>query len=42
MSQHFLLSARARTLSLGVVLRMSAEEAERAFVGIRWRRHSLD
>jgi hypothetical protein len=36
MSQHFLLSARARTLSLGAVLRMSTEEAERAFVRIRW------
>jgi transposase-like protein len=36
MSQHFLLSARARTLSLGAVLRMTVEEAERRFVGIRW------
>src|SRR5580693_4548387 len=36
MSQHFLLTARARTLSLGAVLRMSTEEAERAFARIRW------
>jgi transposase-like protein len=36
MSQHFLLSSRARNLSLGAVLRMTTEEAERRFVGIRW------
>jgi transposase-like protein len=36
MSQHFLLSARARSLSLSAVLRMTGEEAERAFVSIRW------
>ena len=36
MSQHFLLSAKARTLSLAAVLRMSEEEAETAFVCIRW------
>lgn len=36
MSQHFLLSAKARTLSLASVLRMSEEEAETAFVSIRW------
>ncbi|HUB45135.1 MAG TPA: IS1595 family transposase [Acetobacteraceae bacterium] len=36
MSQHFLLSARARTLSLGQVLRMSNEEAEQAFIRVRW------
>src|SRR5271167_3548985 len=36
MSQHFLLSAKARTLSLASVLRMTDEEAETAFVRIRW------
>ncbi len=36
MSSHFLLSAKARTLSLSAVLRMGDEEAERAFVRIRW------
>ena len=36
MSSHFLLSAKARTLSLASVLRMSDEEAEAAFVAIRW------
>ena len=36
MSQHFLLSARARTLSLATVLRMSDEEAETAFRALRW------
>jgi transposase-like protein len=36
MSQHFLLSAKARTLSLSAVLRMSDEEAERAFIRVRW------
>src|ERR1039458_4550003 len=36
MSQHFLLSARARTLSLGAVLRMTDAEVESAFMGIRW------
>jgi transposase-like protein len=36
MSQHFLLSAAARTLSLGAVARMSDEEAHATFVGIRW------
>src|ERR1035441_8849801 len=35
MSQHFLLSARARTLSLGAVLRMTDQEVESAFMGIR-------
>jgi hypothetical protein len=38
MSQHFLLSAR--TLSLGSVLRMSNEEAETAFQGLR--RHATE
>lgn len=36
MSQHFLLSAKARTLSLASVLRMTIEEAEAAFRQIRW------
>ncbi len=36
MPQHFLLSAKARTLSLASVLRMSDEEAEATFRRIRW------
>src|SRR6185312_7199059 len=36
MSQHFLLSAAARTLSLASVARMSEEEARAAFQAIRW------
>jgi transposase-like protein len=36
MSQHFLLSAKARTLSLAKVARMSDEEATEAFRLIRW------
>lgn len=36
MSQHFLLSAKARTLSLAAVLRMTDEEAEAAFIRVRW------
>jgi transposase-like protein len=36
MSQHFLLSPHAKTLPLAAVLRMSDEEAEAAFVRIRW------
>jgi transposase-like protein len=36
MSQHFLLSARARTLSLASVMRMTDEEAETTFIGLRW------
>ena len=36
MSQHFLLSAKARTLSLSAVLRMSDEQAEAIFIGLRW------
>lgn len=35
-SQHFLLSAAAKTLSLSAVARMSDEEARDAFKGIRW------
>jgi transposase-like protein len=36
MSQHFLLSSRAKTLSLATVFRMSDEEAEKTFRAIRW------
>jgi ribosomal protein L37AE/L43A len=36
MSQHFLLSAAARTLSLSAVARMSDEEAHAKFTAIRW------
>jgi transposase-like protein len=36
MPRHFLLSSRAKTLSLGSVLRMSDEEAEQTFIGLRW------
>ncbi len=36
MSQHFLLSSRAKTLSIKEVLRMSDEEAEETFRQIRW------
>jgi transposase-like protein len=36
MSQHFLLSTKARTLSLASVMRMSDQEAETMFAAIRW------
>jgi transposase-like protein len=36
MSQHFLLSSAARTLSVGKVARMSQEEAETVFAKVRW------
>ena len=36
MSQHFLLSSAARSLSLAKVARMSDEEARDAFRLIRW------
>lgn len=36
MSQHFLLSAAARTLSLVKVMRMSDEQARETFKAIRW------
>lgn len=36
MSQHFLLSAKARTLSLAKVLRLSETEASETFRKIRW------
>src|SRR5580658_4465019 len=40
MSSHFLLSARARTLSLATVLRLTDAEAEQAFMLVRW--HATD
>jgi hypothetical protein len=36
MWQHFLLSAKARTLSLASVARMSEEEARDMFRKVRW------
>ncbi len=39
MSQHFLLSTAARSLSLAKVARMSDEEANDAFRLIRWTRY---
>lgn len=36
MPQHFLLSAAARTLSIAKVLRMTDQDAEQVFAGIRW------
>jgi transposase-like protein len=36
MAQHFLLSAAARTLSLGQVIRMTKTEAETVFRKLRW------
>ena len=36
MAQHFLLSSRAKTLSLATVFRMSDAEAETAFRKVRW------
>ena len=36
MAQHFLLSARARTLSLAKVMRLSEDEAYAAFKAVRW------
>ena len=36
MSSHFLLSARARTLSVASVARLSEEEARATFRAIRW------
>ncbi len=36
MSQHFLLSSRAKTLNLASVFRMSDEAAEKAFRLVRW------
>lgn len=36
MSQHFLLSAKARTLSIATVARMTEDEARKTFQAIRW------
>src|SRR6202048_18974 len=36
MPQHFLLSSRAKTLTLASVMRMSDEEVERVFIRLRW------
>src|SRR5436853_7417541 len=36
MSQHFLLSSAAKSLTLGQVARISDEEAERVFIRLRW------
>jgi transposase-like protein len=36
MPQHFLLSRAAKTLKLAHAMRLSNEEAETAFMGIRW------
>ena len=36
MSQHFLLSRQAKTLSLTMVFRMSDEQAEATFRSVRW------
>ncbi len=39
MAQHFLLSAKARTLSIGAVARMTDEAVETTFKAIRWADH---
>ncbi len=36
MASHFLLSAKARTLSIATVLRMTDAQAEATFAGLRW------
>ena len=36
MAQHFLLSAKARTLSLGAIMRMSDDDAHARFVAVRF------
>jgi transposase-like protein len=36
MTQHFLLSSAAKSLTLGQVARMSDEEGERVFIRLRW------
>jgi len=36
MASHFLLSAKARSLSIATVLQMSDTKAEAVFAGIRW------
>ena len=38
MAQHFLLSAKARTLSIGAVMKMTDPQAEAMFQAIRWER----
>jgi transposase-like protein len=40
MSQHFLLSAAARTLTVASVARMPEEEVERVFIRLRWQDNS--
>jgi hypothetical protein len=37
-AQHFLLSAKAKTLSLATIFRMSDADAEATFRKVRWRR----
>lgn len=37
MPAHFLLTTAARTLTLASVARMSDQEAERVFMGLRWK-----
>ena len=36
MAQHFLLSAKARTLSLAAIYRMGEDKAYQAFCDVRW------
>jgi len=36
MAAHFLLSSRARTLTLASVMRMSDDEVEQVFIRLRW------
>jgi hypothetical protein len=36
LAQHFLLSAKARTLSIAAVLRMTDRQAETLFASLRW------
>ena len=42
MAQHFLLSAKARTLSLAKVMRLSEDEAYGVFKAIRWAKNDGD
>jgi transposase-like protein len=42
MTQHFLLSSAAKTLTLGSVVRMSDEEVERVFIRLRWQDNNHD
>ena len=41
-SQHFLLSAQARTLSLAMVMRLTDDEAYETFRQIRWAANDTD